>query len=80
MIDGEVVLRERLHGTPVRTIARQFGRTVDEINEVLDQLSETITTQYKVRTIAIELERLDAMQAVYFEKALSGDQAPACCA
>jgi hypothetical protein len=73
VIDGEAVLSERLHGKSVRAIARQFGRTVAEINEVLDAVSEPITPEYKVRAVSADLERLDAMQAVWFEKCLAGD-------
>jgi hypothetical protein len=78
MIDGEVVLQERLQGKPTRVIARELGCTIDAVNEVLDQLSEEITVQFKVRSIAIQLGRLEALTAIWYEKALAGD--PVACA
>jgi hypothetical protein len=46
---------------------------VAEINQVIDAVSEPITPEYKIRAISVELERLDAMQAVFHARAVEGD-------
>ena len=74
MINGEEVLQERVAGVPTRAIARRRGCSVEEINATLGAVSEPITPEYKVRAISVALEMLDAMQAVWFEKALAGDR------
>jgi hypothetical protein len=73
MIDGEAVLVARCHGKTPRAIARELKCSVDEVNAVLDALGEEITPQFKVRTVAVDLERLSAMESVWFEKCLAGD-------
>lgn len=69
------ILKMRLAGASIRTIARENQCTIPEINAVIDRLVDQIDNKYRMRTIAIELERLDHLHRAYFAKALQGDTA-----
>jgi hypothetical protein len=69
------ILKMRLVGASIRTIARENQCTIPEVNAVIDRLLDQIDNKYRMRTIAIELERLDHLHRAYFTKALQGDTA-----
>jgi hypothetical protein len=58
----------------VRAIAKAHGTTAAEINKIIDRFADgVITDKIGKHSLALELERLDQLQAVYFERALGGD-------
>ena len=70
---GEAILRERVQGSSVRELARRYKCSSDQINLVLDSMLERVSEAWRMRQIGIEIERLDALVAVYFAKAEAGD-------
>ena len=80
MIDDEdpwrdaTILDERIAGRSVRAVAKAHGTTAAEINKIIDRFADgVITDKIRKHSLALELERLDQLQAVYFERALGGD-------
>ena len=73
IIDGEAIVQARIRGESVRRIAKQFGCTIDDVNEVLDNFAAT-TISHKLRfhTLALELARLDELQQVFVDQARNG--------
>jgi hypothetical protein len=72
-INDEDVLKERLSGCSVRSIAQQLRCTVGEVDAALDRLTDEITNPYRVRAIGIELARLDELLKPFYVRALEGD-------
>jgi hypothetical protein len=72
---GEDILRERVRGVSVRTLARQHKCNIDAINFVLDSMIERVTEAWKLRQIGVEVERLDAMLEKFLRRALDENDA-----
>jgi hypothetical protein len=68
----EAMLRDRIAGKPVRTIAKQFRCTADEVNAALDRLLPVIDTALLSRETRLMLERLTELRAIYYEQAQAG--------
>jgi hypothetical protein len=67
-----------VRGQSVRAIARKFRCTVDDVHDVLDKFGKiTLTARLRTHTLALELERLDDLTAVFESKAGEGDVASA---
>ncbi|GLR85833.1 hypothetical protein [Bradyrhizobium iriomotense] len=73
-IDGEDIVQARVRGESVRNIAKRFGCSIADVNDVLDRFAAmTITNKLRVHTLALELERLDELQRVFESQARGGD-------
>jgi hypothetical protein len=73
-MDDDVIIKQRISGCSVRTIAKAQRRSVAEINAVIDRwASVALTAEARKHGLALELARLDELQQVFYEKALGGD-------
>ena len=68
----EAMLRERIAGKPVRTIAKQFKCSIREVNDALDRLLPTIDVALLSRETRLMLERLSELRQIYHEQAKAG--------
>jgi hypothetical protein len=69
----EAMLRERLAGKPIRRIAAEFGCSAEEAQGIIVGMCTSVTTQMKLHTVELELERLDELVRAFHAKALQGD-------
>jgi hypothetical protein len=70
----ESVLRARLAGKSVRRIAHEYGLTIDNVQTIIEKQLPTLDNNLRLRTLQLEIERLDAMQdAIYKSAAVDGD-------
>ena len=73
-IDSDAIIQARIRGDSVLAIAKQFGCTVADVNDVLDRFaSMTLTDKLRTHTLALELARLDDMQRVFEPAMKAGD-------
>jgi hypothetical protein len=63
----------RLTGMSNRRIAEELRCTVSQVEASLVRMMGGVTPELRHRTLQIELERLDVLQAAHFEKAAEGD-------
>jgi hypothetical protein len=63
----------RISGTSVRDIAHQFGLSITDVNAVIDRKMIKLDNAYRVRAVALDLERLEEMQKGFLRQALEGD-------
>lgn len=74
------VFELRLHGVSPRKIAEQLRCSVREVEASVIRMTGGVSPALRARTIGLELERLDALMASYFEEAIKHpghpDQAP----
>ena len=74
IVDGEQIVQARIRGYSVRRIAREFDLAVDDVNDTLDAFATaTLDKNLRRSTLALELERLDRITAVFQAKAEAGD-------
>jgi hypothetical protein len=82
MAEAELVTEEerdaqiydrRVRGDTVRSIAEHFRVSIAEINSVIDRRMPKVDNAYRARSVALSLDRLDALETVYQAKALEGD-------
>jgi len=73
----EQVFRERLAGKSLRVIAKQFNRDVAEVSEIVTRMCAPLSPELKRQALSLDLERLDALMAVFYAKAQAGDQGAA---
>jgi hypothetical protein len=73
----EKIFRERLAGKSVRRIAREFGRSVEEVSAVISRMCQPISPEMRKQVLQLDLERLDELQQVFYEKAREGDASSA---
>jgi hypothetical protein len=59
-MNDDVIIQQRISGRSARAIAKAQGRTLTEVNRVLDRFTETtIDDKVHKHTLALELARLD---------------------
>lgn len=69
------IFRKRLAGFSARDIADELGlETVGEVFAAMNRMGTGITPEYKARVVELDLERLEELHKVYFEKAIAGDK------
>jgi hypothetical protein len=66
------LLDQRLRGHNSRSIAKRFRCDVADVDAAVDRLPE-IDNVFRVRSLKLELERLDRLLQPFYEKALAGD-------
>jgi hypothetical protein len=70
MSDDEII-QERISGHSARAIAKSRGVALSEVNRALDEFADlTIDDRLRKNSLALELARLDAMQLVFYERAI----------
>ena len=69
------IYRMRLLGSSPRVIADDFGISVAEVDAAVDGKMVKLNNGYRLRAVALDLERLEAMQARFLRDALNGDLA-----
>jgi hypothetical protein len=69
------IYRMRLLGNSPRAIADDFGISIHDVDAAVDEKMVKIDNAYRLRAAALDLERLEAMQARFLRDALSGDLA-----
>jgi hypothetical protein len=67
------IFRLRLAGESVRTIARQFRLTPDQVEAIVAGQCTPVSTQMKAHAFELELERLDELQAAFYRAAREGN-------
>src|SRR5262249_27541559 len=73
-MNDDVIIQQRISGRSARAIAKAQGRTLIEVNRVLDRFTETtIDDKVHKHTLALELARLDDCK--FYARALEGDVA-----
>jgi hypothetical protein len=65
----------RLLGSSPRVIVDHFGISVADVNAVIDQKVVKLDNGYRLRAVALDLDRLEEIQARFLRDALSGDLA-----
>ena len=65
----DFILQERLNGRSARSIGKELHCPVSEIDESLDRTLPKITNDAKRRIIALDLDRLDELLKVFFNRA-----------
>ena len=66
----DFILQERLSGRSARSISKELHCPVSEIDESLDRTLPKITNEAKRRIIALDLDRLDELLKVFFNRAV----------
>ncbi|WP_454617529.1 hypothetical protein [Bradyrhizobium cenepequi] len=69
------ILKLRVAGLSVRSIARRFAISVDAVDDALGRVMARLDNHHRVRAAQIELERLDFLHRAQFAKAMQGDTA-----
>jgi hypothetical protein len=76
----EAIFKARLAGKSVRRIAREFRTDLATVESVVQRCCPVINTQMRLAALALDLERLDELQNVFYSDAMNGDaQAAAIC-
>jgi len=75
--EAESIFRARLTGKSVRTIAKEFGLTTAEVAKIVETMCEPVSPATRRAALALDLERLDQLQTVFYERAMEGDAASA---
>jgi hypothetical protein len=71
----DYVLRETIdNGRSARSLSRELRCPVSEIHASLDRSLPVIDNEFRARQVALDLQRLDMLLAVFLEKAKNGDQ------
>src|SRR5215831_5225500 len=60
-------------GKTLRSLARQFGTSVTEVDRAIDRCLPPFTTATQMREYKRDLQRLDDVSAHYYTKAMAGD-------
>src|SRR5262245_6985803 len=69
----EQIFRLRLAGRSMRHLAKQFGRSIEEVAEICERMCQPVSPATRRAALALDLERLDAIQEVFYQKAQEGD-------
>jgi hypothetical protein len=69
----EAVYRARLAGKSPRRIAHEFNLSITSVQEIIERQSPTIDNRLRLATIALDLDRLDELQTVFYRNAADGD-------
>jgi DNA-binding CsgD family transcriptional regulator len=67
----------RLQGASIRSIARQFRISEQQVQATVARMCTPLTVQLRAHTFELELERLDQLQKAFFTDAQKGDPAAA---
>jgi hypothetical protein len=63
---------ERISGKSVRALAKSQGCSVAQVNQVIDAWAEeAINDQLRKRSLCLELERLDELMRVFYQRAIN---------
>src|SRR5215467_1647177 len=73
----EAIFRARLTGKSVRQIAREFGCGPDQVSAIIERACAPVSPEMRRQVLALDLERLDQLQTVFYERAMEGDAASA---
>src|SRR5262245_45220333 len=73
----EEIFRARLKGRSVRAIAREFACEIVEVEEIIEKMCAPASAAMRRQALALDLQRLDELQTVFYEKAQDGDTASA---
>ncbi len=72
--DDATLIRDRISGQSVASIAKHRGVTQSDVLAALDRYAATsISDRTRRHNLALELARLDDLQTAYYEKAKGGD-------
>src|SRR5262245_42268037 len=71
----EQLFRLRLAGRSVRHLAKQFGRSIEEVAEICERMCTAVSPAMRRAVLALDLERIEAVQQVFYAKAMDGDAA-----
>src|SRR5262245_13021876 len=66
------VFRMRVVGIPRAEIAKRLECTIEQVDASIVRMTGSIPPELRTRTIMLELERLDAIQAAFWPQALGG--------
>jgi hypothetical protein len=72
----DYILQERMAGKTTRALARELHCTTHEINAALDRALPIIDVQARLRHIAIDLQRLEALLRVFVKRATEDRDVP----
>jgi hypothetical protein len=73
-VDGEQIIEARLSGGPERNIAKRLGITIADVRDALDRFSATVISHHtRLHRLALDLETIDDMIAVFQPTAKAGD-------
>ena len=70
---GRAIFDRRVAGVSERQLARDYGLTGKQVRKLIDQHLPTINRELAKRLLGLDLERLDALLKVFYEKAMAGD-------
>src|SRR5262249_51872195 len=73
----DFILQERLAGRSARSIGKQLGLTIGEVDASLDRTLPKIDNDARRRYVALDLNRLDAMADVFYKRAIEKADAQA---
>jgi len=73
----ERVFRARLSGRSARSIAKEFNLTTKAVAEIIERMCAPVSPEMRRQALALDLERLDLLQSVFYERAMEGDAASA---
>lgn|SRR5262249_55620056 len=73
----EAIFRARLAGKSVRRIAHEFRCDVARVQAIIERMCTPVSVQMRRHALELDLERLDELQAVFYQNALGGDPAAA---
>lgn len=65
----------RLLGRSPRTIARDFGLSLADVDKIVDAQTLKVDAGYRLRTLKLDLDRIEMLQSRYLRDALNGDLA-----
>lgn len=68
-----MVFRLKLLGMPAWQIAEELKCTPDDVQSSMIRMCAGVTPELRARTVAVELERLDDLNQIYYAKARAGD-------
>jgi len=66
----DYILQERLNGRSARSIGKELHCPVSEVDESLDRTLPKITNEAKRRIIALDIDHLDELLKVFFNRAV----------
>src|SRR5262245_44989952 len=66
----DFILQERLSGRSARSISKELHCTVADVDASLDRTLPKIDNNAKLRSIALDLDRLDELLKVFFKRAI----------
>ena len=79
-VRDDFILQERLSGKSARSISKQLRCTVGEVNDALDRVLPTLDQAARLRHIALDVNRLDALVEVFYKRAMEkGDTQAGLC-